>query len=115
MGLELAEQLGWNVPDAIFYPTGGGTGLIGMWKAFAELGEIGWLDGKRPHMVCVQASGCAPMVKAWQDGAEHAELWTTPILLLPVFGCRSPSVIFDSARGAVKAADTRSPRPTRKS
>ena len=76
MGLELAEQLGWNVPDAIFYPTGGGTGLIGMWKAFAELGEIGWLDEQRPQMVCVQASGCAPMVKAWQDGAEHAELWT---------------------------------------
>ena len=76
MGLELAEQLGWNVPDAIFYPTGGGTGLIGMWKAFAELGEIGWLDEKRPQMVCVQASGCAPMVKAWQEGADHAELWS---------------------------------------
>ncbi len=75
MGLELAEQLGWNVPDAIFYPTGGGTGLIGMWKAFAELEEIGWLDEKRPKMVCVQASGSAPIVKAWQDGADHAELW----------------------------------------
>lgn len=75
MGLELAEQLGWNVPDAIFYPTGGGTGLIGMWKAFAELEEIGWLDEKRPNMVCVQASGCAPIVKAWRDGADHAELW----------------------------------------
>ncbi|MCZ6588841.1 MAG: threonine synthase [Alphaproteobacteria bacterium] len=75
MGLELAEQLGWNVPDAIFYPTGGGTGLIGMWKAFAELEEIGWLDEERPNMVCVQASGCAPIVKAWQDGADHAELW----------------------------------------
>jgi threonine synthase len=75
MGLELAEQLGWNLPDAIFYPTGGGTGLIGMWKAFAELGEIGWLGDERPRMVAVQASGCAPIVKAWQDGAEHAELW----------------------------------------
>ena len=75
MGLELAEQLGWTTPNAIFYPTGGGTGLIGMWKAFAELGEIGWLDEKRPQMVAVQASGCAPIVKAWQNGADHAELW----------------------------------------
>ena len=75
MGLELAEQLGWTVPDAIFYPTGGGTGLIGMWKAFGELEEMGWLGSDRPNMVAVQATGCAPIVKAWQDGAEHAELW----------------------------------------
>jgi threonine synthase len=75
MGLELAEQLGWDVPDVIFYPTGGGTGLIGMWKAFAELQEIGWLGDRRPRMVAVQAEGCAPIVKAWQDGAEHADLW----------------------------------------
>jgi threonine synthase len=75
MGLELAEQLGWEVPDVIFYPTGGGTGIIGMWKAFAELEEMGWLGGKRPRMVVVQASGCAPMVKAWQDGVEHAPRW----------------------------------------
>jgi threonine synthase len=76
MGLELAEQLGWALPDAIFYPTGGGTGLIGMWKAFAELGAMGWLGDDRPQMVSVQATGCAPIVKAWEDGAEHAELWT---------------------------------------
>jgi threonine synthase len=75
MGLELAEQLGWEVPDVIFYPTGGGTGLIGMWKAFAELGELGWIGAKRPRMVAVQASGCAPMVKAWEDGEEHAPRW----------------------------------------
>src|SRR5882672_6118654 len=75
MGLELAEQLGWNVPDVIFYPTGGGTGLIGMWKAFAELEEMGWIGTKRPRMVAVQASGCAPMVKAWEDGVEHAPRW----------------------------------------
>ena len=75
MGLELAEQLGWDVPDVIFYPTGGGTGLIGMWKAFAELEEMGWLGRKRPRMVAVQASGCAPMVKAWEDGVEHAPRW----------------------------------------
>jgi threonine synthase len=75
MGLELAEQLGWVLPDAIFYPTGGGTGLIGMWKAFGELEEMGWLGAKRPKMVAVQAAGCAPIVKAWEEGAEHAELW----------------------------------------
>ena len=75
MGIELAEQLGWEVPDVIFYPTGGGTGIIGMWKAFAELEEMGWLGKKRPRMVVVQASGCAPMVKAWEDGVEHAPRW----------------------------------------
>lgn len=75
MGLELADQMGWEVPDVIFYPTGGGTGLIGMWKAFNELKQIGWLTGKLPRMVAVQASGCAPMVKAWEAGEEHAELW----------------------------------------
>jgi threonine synthase len=75
MGIELAEQLGWDVPDVIFYPTGGGTGLIGMWKAFAELDEMGWIGKKRPRMVAVQAAGCAPMVKAWQDGVEHAPRW----------------------------------------
>jgi len=75
MGLELAEQLGWTVPDVIFYPTGGGTGLIGMWKAFDELEKIGFIGAKRPRMVAVQATGCAPIVKAWEEGTEHAELW----------------------------------------
>jgi threonine synthase len=75
MGLELAEQMNWELPDVIFYPTGGGTGLIGMWKAFAELAAIGWIGDKRPRMVAVQASGCAPIVKAYDAGAEHAELW----------------------------------------
>jgi threonine synthase len=75
MGIELAEQLGWELPDVIFYPTGGGTGIIGMWKAFDELEKIGWIGPKRPRMVVVQAAGCAPMVKAWQDGAEHAARW----------------------------------------
>ncbi|QDT27780.1 Threonine synthase [Gimesia panareensis] len=75
MGLELADQMGWEVPDVIFYPTGGGTGLIGMWKAFNELKEMGWLTGKLPQMVAVQASGCAPMVKAYEAGEEHAPLW----------------------------------------
>jgi threonine synthase len=75
MGLELAEQLGWQLPDVIFYPTGGGTGLIGMWKAFAELAAIGWIGPKRPRMVAVQAAGCAPIVKAFEDGEEHAPPW----------------------------------------
>ncbi len=75
MGLELAEQLGWRVPDAIFYPTGGGTGLIGMWKAFAELEAIGLIGSERPRMIAVQAEGCAPIVRAYEDGADHAERW----------------------------------------
>jgi threonine synthase len=75
MGLELAEQLGWTLPDAIFYPTGGGTGLIGMWKAFAELEALGWIGAKRPKMFAVQAEGCAPIVRAFEAGAEFAELW----------------------------------------
>ena len=75
MGLELAEQLDWELPDVIFYPTGGGTGLIGMWKAFLELKELGWIKGKLPRMVAVQADGCAPIVKAWESGEEHAPLW----------------------------------------
>ncbi|MBA4040956.1 MAG: threonine synthase [Sphingobium sp.] len=75
MGLELAAQYGWELPDAIFYPTGGGTGLIGMWKAFAELEALGWIGPKRPKMFAVQASGCAPIVKAFDNGAEHADRW----------------------------------------
>jgi threonine synthase len=75
MGLELAEQLEWQMPDVIFYPTGGGTGLIGMWKAFGELEEMGWIGKKRPRMVAVQAAGCAPIVKAWENGVEHAPRW----------------------------------------
>ncbi|WP_262694253.1 threonine synthase [Kordiimonas aquimaris] len=75
MGLELAAQLGWQVPDVIFYPTGGGTGLIGMWKAFDEMEQLGWIGSKRPRMVAVQATGCAPIVKAYEEGAKHAELW----------------------------------------
>lgn len=74
-GLELAAQLGWRLPKAIFYPTGGGTGLIGMWKAFDELEQLGWIGSERPKMFAVQASGCAPIVRAWEAGAEHAERW----------------------------------------
>ena len=74
MGYELFEQLG-RLPDAIVYPTGGGTGLVGMWKAFAEMEELGWIDGRRPKMFSVQASGCAPIVRAWQQDEEFAEPW----------------------------------------
>ncbi len=76
MGYELAEQFGWTLPDWIIYPTGGGTGLVGMWKAFAEMEAIGWLSGgRRPKMVSVQAEGCAPIVRAFEKGLEKAEPW----------------------------------------
>ncbi|MCB1020950.1 MAG: threonine synthase [Acidobacteria bacterium] len=75
MGLELAEQLGWRLPDAIFYPTGGGVGMIGMWKAFDELEALGWIGSERPKMIAVQAAGCAPIVKAWEEGEEASEFW----------------------------------------
>lgn len=75
MGIELAEQLGWQVPDLIFYPTGGGTGLIGMWKAFDELEAIGFIGPERPRMVAVQSAGCAPIVRAWKEGKEEAQIW----------------------------------------
>ncbi|WP_404334604.1 threonine synthase [Sphingomonas sp. MMS12-HWE2-04] len=75
MGLELAEQLGWELPDAIFYPTGGGTGLIGMWKAFDEMEALGWIGAKRPRMYAVQAEGCAPIVRAFEAGERHAVRW----------------------------------------
>ena len=75
MGFELAEDFGWHLPDVILYPTGGGTGLIGMWKAFAELEAIGLIGPERPRMVAVQAEGCAPIVKAFDEGEEHAPRW----------------------------------------
>lgn len=75
MALELAAQLDWRLPDAIFYPTGGGTGLIGMWKAFSEMQRLGWIGDERPKMFAVQAAGCAPIVRAFEDGADHAEEW----------------------------------------
>jgi threonine synthase len=93
MGLELAEQLGWTVPDVIFYPTGGGTGLIGMWKAFAELEAIGFIGSKRPRMVAVQAAGCAPMVRAYDKGEEHAPRWEDAHTIAA--GIRVPQAIGD--------------------
>ena len=93
MGLELAEQFDWSVPDVILYPTGGGTGLIGMWKAFAELQAIGWLTGKLPRMVAVQATGCAPIVRAYEQGAEFAELF--PNARTVASGIRVPVAVGD--------------------
>jgi len=93
MGLELAEQLGWQLPDVILYPTGGGTGLIGMWKAFDELEAIGWIGSQRPRMVAVQASGCAPIVKAFDEGLSHATLW--PNAHTQAAGIRVPAAIGD--------------------
>src|SRR5579863_1049261 len=75
MGYELVEQLGWEYPDAVFYPTGGGVGLIGMWKAFGELEELGWVKGKRPRMIAVQAAGCAPIPRAFEQRAQTSEAW----------------------------------------
>lgn len=93
MGLELAEQLNWEMPDAIFYPTGGGTGLIGMWKAFDELEKIGWIGSKRPKMFSVQAEGCAPIVKAFDAGEEHAPLWEDAFT--HAWGIRVPIAVGD--------------------
>ena len=93
MGIELAEQLGWSVPDAIFYPTGGGTGLIGMWKAFDELEALGFIGPKRPKMFAVQADGCAPMVKAFEEGTRHAERWENAHTV--AWGIRVPKAVGD--------------------
>lgn len=93
MGLELAEQFGWQLPDIIFYPTGGGTGLIGMWKAFAELQAMGWITGKLPRMVAVQAEGCAPMVRAWEAGERHATRWEDAETIAA--GIRVPQAVGD--------------------
>jgi threonine synthase len=75
MGYEVAEQLGWKVPDGIIYPTGGGVGLLGMWKAFDELEQLGFIGSERPNMISVQSAGCAPIVKAWDEGRPAAEMW----------------------------------------
>lgn len=93
MGLELAQQMGWQVPDVIFYPTGGGTGLIGMWKGFNELKELGFISGKLPKMVAVQSTGCAPMVRAFEEGARHARRWENAQTVAS--GIRVPGAVGD--------------------
>ena len=93
MGYELAEQLDWKLPDVILYPTGGGTGLIGMWKAFDEMEKLGWIDGERPKMVSVQSEGCAPIVKAFHEGKDFAEPWDNA--KTNALGLRVPSAVGD--------------------
>lgn len=93
MGLELAEHFGWTLPDAIIYPTGGGTGIVGMWKAFDELEQLGWIGPQRPKMIVVQAAGCAPIVRAFEAGQRHAELFANAHTLAP--GIRVPMAIGD--------------------
>jgi threonine synthase len=93
LGYELAEQLNWELPDVIIYPTGGGTGLIGMWKAFDEMQAMGWIDSKRPRMVTVQAAGCAPIVRAFEEGKRFADEF--PNAATTASGLRVPKAIGD--------------------
>jgi threonine synthase len=93
MGYELAEQMGWALPEVIIYPTGGGTGLVGMWKAFDEMEELGWIGSGRPRMVTVQSDGCAPMVKAFEEGKEFAEPWPNARTIAD--GMRVPAAVGD--------------------
>ncbi len=93
MAYDFAEQMGWRLPDVIIYPTGGGTGLIGMWKAFDELEALGWIDSRRPRMVCVQSAGCAPMVRAFHEGHEFAKPWLEARTIAD--GLRVPGAVGD--------------------
>jgi len=93
MGYEIAEQSGWELPDNIIYPTGGGTGIVGMWKAFQEMEDLGWISSKRPKMFVVQAENCAPIVRAFQNGDEFAEPWQNASTMAS--GIRVPSAIGD--------------------
>ena len=93
MGIEIAEQLGWRLPDAMIYPTGGGTGIVGMWKAFAELEAMGFIGSARPKMIAVQAAGCAPIARAFAAGAAHAERWDGAVTMAA--GLRVPAAIGD--------------------
>jgi len=120
MGYELAEQFDWQLPDVIIYPTGGGTGLIGMWKAFEEMEQLGWIDARRPRMVSVQSSGCAPIVRAFEQGLEHAPEWQNAATVAS--GLRVPKAVGDflmlralreSHGTAVAVAEERIPKSVR--
>src|SRR5437879_8981438 len=93
MGYEVAEQLGWRLPQGIIYPTGGGVGMIGMWKAFDEMEQLGWIGPERPQVVTVQSAGCAPIVKAWDEGRTTAEMW--PNATTKAAGLRVPKAYGD--------------------
>jgi threonine synthase len=120
LGLELAEQLGWTLPDAIVYPTGGGTGLIGMWKAFQELRDSGWVRGALPRMYTVQATGCAPVVRAFDEKAERATPWPDPKTIAAGLCVPAPlgdrlmlRALRESNGGAVAVRDEALKRPPR--
>ena len=116
MGYEVAEQMGWNLPDAILYPTGGGVGLIGMWKAFDEMEQLGWIDpGKRPKMICVQADGCAPIPKALQDGEAVSQCGRTRTRWPLDCGCRKHTVTSSSSTSCARAAGQQLPSATTRS
>jgi threonine synthase len=93
MGYEVAEQFGWELPDAIFYPAGGGVGLIGMWKAFHEMEALGWISSKRPKMIAVQAAGCAPIVRAFERGEPRSQFWENASTVAS--GLRVPKALGD--------------------
>jgi threonine synthase len=93
MGLEIAEQMGWKMPDVILYPTGGGVGIIGIYKALTELQELGWVEGTLPRLVAVQAEGCAPIVKAWEEKKAVSEFWTDSTTI--AFGINVPKALGD--------------------
>lgn len=93
MGYELAEQFDWELPEVVIYPTGGGTGLIGMWKAFDEMEQMGWIGSERPRMISVQAAGCAPIVRAYRAGDAHAEPWIDAETVAA--GLRVPTAVGD--------------------
>ena len=112
LGLEIAEQLGWRLPGAIIYPTGGGTGLIGMWKAFLELIAAGWVNGPMPRLYTVQSAGCAPVVKAFEAGADKCEAWKDPVTVAaglrvpsPLGGALMLKALKESVGGAVAVSD----------
>ncbi|HET6577033.1 MAG TPA: threonine synthase [Gemmatimonadales bacterium] len=120
LGLELAMQLGWTLPAAIIYPTGGGTGLIGMWKAFAELRNAAWVEGAMPRMYTVQSTGCAPVVRAFTEGAEQCEPWEAPETLAsglrvpgPLGGRLMLRILRETGGGAVAVEDAELERAAR--
>lgn len=112
LGLELAEQLGWELPDAVIYPAGGGTGLIGIWKAFGELAGAGWIKSQRARMFAVQSSGCAPVVRAFEAGADRTEEWENPVTVAwglrvpaPLGGALMLRALRESGGGALAVSD----------
>ncbi|MFN8514200.1 MAG: pyridoxal-phosphate dependent enzyme [Chloroflexia bacterium] len=114
MGYEIAEQLGWQLPDAIIYPTGGGTGIVGMWKAFAEMEAMGLIGPERPQMIA-QSDGCAPIVEAYKAVSATPRSSRTPTRSPPASASRSPSATTSSSTRSARARALPSPSPTRKS